>query len=386
MRRTAVRIEAIVQGDKDSEPKLSSRQFVGPWGCYQERMVKTKTILSVVLTIFCFVGMIEQSHSRSGHRKVDQVTLFNGDKLTGEIKTLYGGLLELSTSSLGTVKIEWQEIARVESPFHYEVRMSDGSRLYGSLDGESRPGEIALRDIYGEHLLNTLEVVEVRPVERQFSDRLHAYLSAGYSYTRASGVASTTFNTDISYETEAGSTGLNGRTTITDTDEESTSSTRINLNRKIWTGRERWFRTFFTSYEDNDELNLDHRLSGGFGYGRYLMDTHKTRLMATAGLQATTERGTDQKEDEEQNLEIFLATTFATWRYETPELELDFGFTLFPSITETGRLRGDFNLRLSWELIRDLTWDITGWGTYDNKSDSTAEFDYGVTTGVGWKY
>jgi hypothetical protein len=349
-------------------------------------VVKTKILLSLLLAIFCFIGMTEQSHSRSGHRKIDQVTLFNGDRITGEIKTLYGGLLELSTSSMGTVTIEWQEIARVESPFHYEVRMSDGSRLYGSLDGESRPGELALKDVYGEHLLSALEVVEVRPVERQFTDRLQAYVSAGYSNTRASGVSSTTFNTDISYETEAGSTGMTGRTTITDTDTDSTSSTRINLNRKIWTDRERWFRTFFTSYEDNDELNLDHRVSGGFGYGRYVLDTNKTRLMGTAGLQATTERGTDAREDEEQSLEIFLATTFATWRYQTPELELDLGLNLFPSITESGRLRGDINLRLSWELIRDLTWDITGWSTYDNQSDSGADFDYGLTTGVGWKY
>jgi hypothetical protein len=41
---------------------------------------------------------------------------------------------------------------------------------------------------------------------------------------------------------------------------------------------------------------------------------------------------------------------------------------------------------LSWELVEDLFWDITGWASYDDASQSGSDVDYGVTTGVSWEY
>ena len=50
------------------------------------------------------------------------------------------------------------------------------------------------------------------------------------------------------------------------------------------------------------------------------------------------------------------------------------------------RLRSDSNLRLRWEIIEDLFFDITAYGSYDNKADANNDIDYGVTTGLGWEY
>ena len=48
------------------------------------------------------------------HSRTDIVTLYNGDKITGEFKSMYGGIAELSTDALGTVKIEWNHIAHLQ--------------------------------------------------------------------------------------------------------------------------------------------------------------------------------------------------------------------------------------------------------------------------------
>ena len=45
---------------------------------------------------------------------------------------------------------------------------------------------------------------------------------------------------------------------------------------------------------------------------------------------------------------------------------------------------GDAKIR--WELIKDLFWDVSAWGTFDNEADSGNEFDYGIATGIGWEY
>ncbi len=54
-----------------------------------------------------------QPHGATGpSRKTDIVTLYNGDRVTGELKSMYVGLLEINTNSMGTIQIEWQEIAK----------------------------------------------------------------------------------------------------------------------------------------------------------------------------------------------------------------------------------------------------------------------------------
>ncbi len=316
-------------------------------------------------------------------RKTDIVTLYNGDRITGEIKSLSGGILRLSTDSMGTVSIEWQEIAHLQSEFYYEVRLSEGKRYFGSIEKAERPGEFHLTDLDGEHALEWLKVVEMRPIEKTFLERLDLYFAAGFSYNRASSVAQTSINTAIDYETEKSQNSLSGRVTFTDAEDETTSSSKLDLTRGVWTRHPNVFRALFGSYESNDELALDHRVGVGWGLGRYLVDNYKSRWYGLAGLQVITEQS--KTEGSDQNLEFYLSSRFLTWRFDTPELDVDFGLTVYPSLTDRGRVRSSSDLRLRWELIEDLFFDITAYGSYDSGADANNGVDYGVTTGLGWE-
>ncbi len=316
-------------------------------------------------------------------RKTDIVTLYNGDRITGEIKSLSGGILRLSTDAMGTLNIEWQEIAHLESEFYYEVRLGEGTRYFGSIEKSERPGEFHLLDLDGEHALEWLKVVEMRPIEKTFLERLDLYFAAGFSYNRASSVAQTTINTTIDYETEKSRNSLTGRVTFTDAEDESTSSSKLDLNRAVWTKRQNVFRALFGSYESNDELALDHRVGAGWGLGRYLLDNYKSRWAGIAGLQVITEQSKITGSD--QNLELYLSSRFRAWHFDTPELDLDFGLSVYPSLTDSGRIRSSSDLRLRWELVKDLFFDITAYGSYDNRADANNGVDYGVTTGLGWE-
>ena len=88
----------------------------------------------------------------------------------------------------------------------------------------------------------------------------------------------------------------------------------------------------------------------------------------------------------QESVEGILGTQYSVYKYSTPELHFKINFSLFPSLTENGRLRGNSDINLRWEIVEDLFWDITAFGTYDNKSAEDAQFDYGITTGLGWTY
>ena len=66
--------------------------------------------------------------------KTDIIILKNGDHVTGEIKGLTAGQLELSTAYMDTVYIDWENIRDIISDQGHRIEMSDGRRLLGTLD------------------------------------------------------------------------------------------------------------------------------------------------------------------------------------------------------------------------------------------------------------
>ena len=317
-------------------------------------------------------------------RKTDIISMYNGDRLTGEIKSLLHGILTVSAESMGTVSVEWQDIASMESQYNQELRLIDGRRVAGSVNRPERPGQLSLKALDGDDTFEMIEVIEIRPLAEHWSDRVDAYLAAGYSYTRASGVAQASFNTEVSYSSENAENTITARHTNTNTNEEVTRSSRASFSRSVWTDRSVDFRSLWGSYESNDELGLVHRYAGGAGLGRILVDNQKMRWDAVAGLQVLTEKQTIGGED--RAVEAALSSDFSMWRLNTPELDLSFRLHVYPNLTELGRLRGNTDIRLRWEIIRDLYWDVTTYGTYDNDAASKNKWDYGITTGVGWTY
>lgn len=338
-----------------------------------------KPIIALCLLPVCLFSL-----DVAGHPKTDVVILYNGDRITGEIKVLDGGILQLSTDSMGTVSIEWQEIARVESKYYYEVQNSNGSRHFGAIEASARPGQLVVAELSQNRQLEWLDVVRIRPIEDKVIDRIDAYFSAGYSYTRASSLTQTSVNANVAYENAQSRNRLDARSNFTDSDDDSSSSTKIDLDRAVWTKRQSVFRQFQSNYEQNDELDLNYRLGVGTGLGRYFLDTYENRLAGIIGLQVITEENKSEGTDE--NLEIYLSSRYDAWRFNTPELQLDFSLNLYPSVTDSGRVRSSSDLTLRWELVEDLFFDITAYGSYDNRAEGDSGVDYGVTTGLGYDF
>jgi hypothetical protein len=319
-------------------------------------------------------------------RKSDVITLYNGDRITGEIKSLLDGRLSLSTTAMGTLSIEWRRIASIDSNYNYELRLSDGRRFFGTVAAGEAPGAIAFSDVFGEQALDSLEVVEIRPVEDEVLERLDMNLSLNYAFTKASGVRQTELIGEFAYHQPAAENTLSTRFTVSDTNDNNTTSSRIAAQRRTWTKRERVFRQTFAVAETNDELGLDNRVALGGGFGRFFVDTNNQTFSASLGLNAVTERSVGG--DRQESLEAVISADFARWRFQSPKLDLSLTGTVYPSLTESGRVRSDTKVRLRWEIYDDLFWNINAWGSYDSEQidGESSELDWGITTGLGWSF
>ena len=69
-------------------------------------------------------------------QKTDSVWIRNGDRITGEVKSLYRAKLKYSTDDLGTIYIQWDKVARTSSRATFEVQVTSGDKYYGARGNE----------------------------------------------------------------------------------------------------------------------------------------------------------------------------------------------------------------------------------------------------------
>ena len=112
------------------------------------------------------------------HAKTDLITVINGDQITGAVNAMTAGKLSVSTSYAGTVNIKWREIKQIESRYLYEIRLDDGERIYGRFTTNTTENQLTLRVSGTNRQVGIDDIVEVRSIEEELSDKLDLQLSS----------------------------------------------------------------------------------------------------------------------------------------------------------------------------------------------------------------
>ncbi len=104
--------------------------------------------------------------------KIDVVVMQNGDRLTGEIKELERGRLKLDTDYMGTVEIEWEQVARLTSPQDFEIEDQIGGTYFGSLAGSPEADIAANLVLYPNLITAGRYLTPSSPVDWTLSDSI----------------------------------------------------------------------------------------------------------------------------------------------------------------------------------------------------------------------
>lgn len=319
--------------------------------------------------------------------KTDVIYMSNGDRLTGEIKQLERGKLVIGTDSMGEVRIEWKDVFRIQSSYEFQFERSDGTRVTSTIQDTPDGGEITLVDDEVVVAFRRENIVRISQIDDSFWDRLKGSLSFGYSFTKASDIEQLNLGFRATHRTEIRSLTLDG-STISSSDSNNETTNRSDLSFTMTRFRtNRWFNSYLLGLESNDELGLDLRTSAGGGIGRYFIQTNTSELSAIGGLIGTSEQLAGDASSE-QNVEGLLGMEYSRFVFDDPTVDLTASLAAFPSITDAGRLRTQFDISLKWEIIKDLYWDLSYYNTYDSDppSGSLSTTDYGIVTSVGWSF
>jgi putative salt-induced outer membrane protein YdiY len=327
------------------------------------------------------------SFPASAREKTDVVRLINGDRITGEILELRYGQLSLKTDSLGTVSVDWLDIARIESRHNFFIEMNAGERYSGVIAAAPDAGHILVSTDGGSVDLPVADVAMVTQLEGGFIERLTGSVSLGFNETRSSDVSSLAFAFDTEYRSDKILASLDGNYSATKTTESGTlNQYALNFsNQFLLPGDHFWLG--MATYESNEQQGIDGRLLVGGARGKYWVRKADAEFATFAGIGLTQEWATVSADDQ-QSIEGILGLQWKVFRFHDPKTTLTSRLTFLPSMTETGRYRGNTLVSLDHEIVKDFYVDLSFNGSYDSDppEDTADSVDYSVSTSLRYKF
>ncbi len=319
--------------------------------------------------------------------KTDIVKLVNGNEITGELKSLDFGVLTYSTDSMGTVKIDWEDVVAITSKQSLQVEITDGSRYFGQFVPNGADRKLTVLSGSDKVGLATEAVVRITPIEREdrFLERLEGSMSLGFQAQKSSEVNTSYVATDVSYRTQRYLVGVRLNSTVTDQpSEETTASQSFYINYQRLRAN-RWFADWFTGWERNDEQGIAARVSGGAAWGRYVVQTNRNEFSLAAGAQLARERyyGEDPSDTVvEGRFEIrYLHRNIA------PDTSFNITSTYYPLLDDFSDYRAESDLTFRREFIEDVFLDLGfNYSYQSNPPSGGANSDYSVTTSLSYDF
>jgi hypothetical protein len=113
----------------------------------------------------------------------------------------------------------------------------------------------------------------------------------------------------------------------------------------------------------------------------------QVRLKTATGIVFNQELSTEG--EKRPTVEIPWVNSFNFFSFRKPEMNLQSTQNLYFSLSQKGRIRHDGQIKLSWEIINDLSINITLYDNYDSRPPGGAtanDLDFGVVFGLTYSF
>ena len=330
-----------------------------------------------------------------GRSKTDVLVMNNGDRLTCEIKALDSGTLSVGFDYIaGTISVDWSKVNHIESTQSFIVKTENGSVYSGMINtteiaAGSRPMEIRVSEApEGGVVIPQPQLVELTQTSDTFWKRLNGNISSGTTYSKGNEALQYQLNASAMYPRERWSAGGAISSTLSSSTGSSIAtrnSLGLNAQRSL-----RWDNWFYTGLADflqssTQDIQLQSNFSGGIG--RFLKNTNRATITLFGGLAYQTTRYTQNIETQEaQNVvTAMVGTSINIFKFNKTKLSVT--ATIFPALSEPGRVYINTDASYFWKLGHNITWNVSFYGNWDNQPPPHfAGSDYGTSSGIGWTF
>lgn len=319
----------------------------------------------------------------------DQVTLKNGDRLSGGIVSGDGKTLLLKTEFAGDVTIQWDAIVGIESTEHLNLTLKDGTKLSGKITttdgkfvvaGAPTTAAPAARDtivaVRNDAEQKAYDVAAEKMAHPKFTYFWGGLFDAGLALTRGnSATVSFTFNAKAVRETPRDKLTLYSNYIYANNDTTPPSSTTANLFQAGARGDlnigPRMFVFAFADFETNELQHLSLRQNYGGGVGYHVIKTKRTVFDVFGGFDYDRDAFGSYSYTNpappppllfvaaynQNSAEAVVGEEFDS--HLSSRTMLTERFSFFPNLTHTGDYRMQFDTTLAVQMKAWLNWQTT---------------------------
>ena len=324
----------------------------------------------------------------------DQITLKNGDRLTGKIVKSDGGKLVIRTQLIGDVTVDLSVVTNITTDEPLYVTLADGRTVSGLITVAEAKAELRGTNANAVSF-NRSDIQVIRSEEEQlaYQRSLSPGLLEGWTGGADIGFALTSGNSDttnlavgagLARETRNDKTTIYAASVYSRDSSSGDSNTIANTirggvryDRNI---NKRWFGYGFVDLEHNGLQDLTLRIVPGGGIGYHAIRNERTELDLLGGLAWNKEyfRGdfNDRSSAEAQ------AGQTLVHRFNS-RVSLKEQLFLFPNLTRGGEYRINFDTTLVTDVTRRIGWQLTVSDRYlSNPPFGFEKNDLILTTGL----
>ena len=307
----------------------------------------------------------------------------NGDSVVCDVKGLSHGKLEFEIDGASSSKIEYDKVSTIGSLDYWDIELEDQRRLLGSLLAGPEPGTVRVAQASDTVQVVIAAIVQMRTIDKQFWSRFDGFLEFGFSFAKANSATNYSLATQIDYRATDWliSFALDSRLQTQDNAETNKrNQTSLEVNRLL---TRTWYVGAFTQLEQNQQLDLDLRmLLGGVG-GRDILQSNRVEWRAYGGLLGNREEYVGA--EPATSAEGLLGTSFRFFTFGNFENDLSSSLIVYPSLTDSGRVRLSFDANYRQDLFGDLYLSFSFYDEFDSKPPTGGnKNDFGTTLALGW--
>ena len=327
--------------------------------------------------------------------QTDVMVMTNGDRMTCEIKGLDGGVLYVSFDYIdGTTFVDWAKVARVESNQLFIVKTQDGSVYKGRLQTPETSGGRPVRIQVFEAsqpqgtIVDRSQIVQMIATSESFFQRFSGDVSFGVTYSKGNQSTQYSLGSHTAYIRQRWTAQANFSSNLSSST-GANASTRNSLGLAVrrllrWNN---WFYEGAGGLLQSSEQGINLQSTVGGGIGRYFKNTNLASISLAAGLawQNTNYGGSNIVASNQNMAAAMIAAEARLFKFS--KTNLDVTATVFPALSDPGRLRFNTDAAYYIKLVGNLKWSMSLYGNWDTRPPPGLHgSDYGTSSGLTWTF
>jgi hypothetical protein len=351
--------------------------------------MKIAKIRAVVLTYLLLIAA-----PLCAREKADVLVMKNGDRLTCEVIALDAGVLYIKLDYVdGTISVQWSKVARLESNRLLIVKTQSGLVYSGTIStteasADEKPKIQVAEASQKKVEIDSSQIVTIDRTSEKFWQRFNGDISLGLIYSK--GNQSTQYNLTSTFEYPRERWGA--QVALNSTLSSSAGSDASTRNELTFSSHRllRWNNYFYSgvaSFLESSEQGISLQTNLGGGIGRYIKNTNRSRISMIGGLawQRTRYNGPNATTGTQNVAAGVIGADVKVFKFKKTSLKMT--ATLFPAISEPGRVYFRTNESYYVKLFSNVSWNFTFYGNWDNRPPAGLPgSDYGSSSGLSWTF